>query len=170
MTFIELAQQRYSVRKFSDKPVEDDKLERVLQAGRLAPTAKNIQPQRIYVAKSPQALEKLNKCSPCIFGAPVALIVCYDESVSWVRSRDNKNYGEVDAAIVATHMILQARELGLGTVLVGVFDAEELRRAFNLPENLVPSLLIPLGYAAADAAPAPMHEQRKPLAETVIYV
>jgi nitroreductase len=170
MTFIELAQKRYSVRKFSDKPVEEEKLERVLQAGRLAPTAKNIQPQRIYVAKSPQALEKLNKCSPCIFGAPVALVVCYDESVSWVRSRDNKNYGEVDAAIVATHMILQAQELGLGTVLVGVFDAEELRRAFNLPDNLVPSLVIPLGYAAADAAPAPMHEQRKPLSETVIYV
>jgi nitroreductase len=170
MTFIELAQKRYSVRKFSDKPVEEEKLERVLQAGRLAPTAKNIQPQRTYVAKSPQALEKLNKCSPCIFGAPVALVVCYDESVSWVRSRDNKNYGEVDAAIVATHMILQAQELGLGTVLVGVFDAEELRRAFNLPDNLVPSLVIPLGYAAADAAPAPMHEQRKPLSETVIYV
>lgn len=170
MAFIDLARQRYSVRKFSDKPVEDDKLERVLQAGRLAPTAKNIQPQRIYVVKSLQAMEKLNKCSPCIFGAPVALVVCYDESVSWVRSRDNKNYGEVDAAIVATHMILQAEELGLSTVLVGVFDTDELRRAFSLPDNLIPSLVVPLGYAAADAAPAPMHEQRKPLSETVIHV
>jgi nitroreductase len=169
MTFLELAENRYSVRKFSPRPVEDDKLALVLQAGRLAPTAKNMQPQRILVVKSAEALEKLNKCSPCIYGAPSALVVCYDKSASWVRNPDNQNYGEVDAVIVATHMMLQAQELGLGTVPVGIFDTDGLRREFSLPENLVPSLVLPLGYPAEDAMPAPMHGQRKPLDETVRF-
>jgi nitroreductase len=170
MTFSELAEKRYSVRKFSSQPVEEDKLASVLAAGQAAPTAKNLQPQYIYVVKSPEALEKLNKCSPCIYGAPSALVVCYDKNIGWVRTRDDKNHAEIDVTIVATHMMLQAAELGLGTVWVGVFDPDELRRAFDLPKNLIPSAVLPLGYPATDALPSPMHVQRKPLSETVKYV
>lgn len=170
MTFTELAEKRYSVRKFDSRPVEEDKLERVLLAGRAAPTAKNLQPQHILVVRSAEALAKLNKCSPCIYGAPSALVVCYDKNIGWVRTRDDKNHAEIDVTIVATHMMLQAEELGLGTVWVGVFDPEDLRREFDLPEHLVPSAVLPLGYPAPDAMPAPMHGTRKPLSETVRYV
>jgi nitroreductase len=169
MTFFELAQQRYSVRKFSPKPVEDDKLEQVLQAGRVAPTAKNLQPQLILVATSPEALEKAGRCSPCTFGAPAVLIVCFDQNIGWVRTKDNKNHSEIDATIVAAHMMLQAQELGLGTTWVGVFDPEAVRREFSLPDNIVPSCFLPIGYPAADAAPSPFHASRKALSETVKY-
>lgn len=170
MTFMELAEKRYSVRKFSSRPVEDEKLERILQAGRVAPTAKNFQPQQILVARSTEAMEKLNLCTPCIYGAPVALIVCYDKNASWKRHFDQKDHGDIDASIITAHMLLQAEELGLGTVWVCHYDPEAVRREFSLPDHLIPSSLLPLGYPADDAEPAPMHGQRKPLSETVKYI
>ena len=169
MEFLKLAEKRYSVRKFSDKPIENDKMALVLSAGRVAPTAKNYQPQKIFVIQSAGALEKLGRCSPCVYGAPAAILVCYDKNVSWKRN-DAKEHGDIDAAIVLTHMMLQAEELGLGSVWVCVFDPVAIAAEFNLPDNLVPSSLLPLGYAADDAEPAPMHAQRNPLTETVRYL
>ncbi len=170
MDFLTLAEKRFSVRKFSDRPVESDKLELILKAGRAAPTAKNFQPQSIYVIQSAEALEKLNRCSPCVYGAPSALLVCYDKNVSWKRHYDGKDHGDIDASIVLTHMMLQAEELGLGSVWVCVFDPVAIAAEFGLPDNLVPSSLMPLGYAADDAEPAPMHAQRKPVSETACYL
>ena len=169
MNFLELAKERYSVRKFSDKKVEREKLDAILEAGRCAPTAVNYQPQRILVLESPEALEKLKKCTPCHFDAPLALLVCYDRGVSWKRSFDGHDMGEVDASIVTTQMMLEAAALGLGTTWVGYFDPEAVKREFALPGWLAPVAILPAGYPAADAAPAPFHEKRLAREETVFF-
>jgi nitroreductase len=119
MEFEELARNRYSLRKFSPKPVEKEKLDLILEAGRLAPTACNYQPQRILVIKSEEALAKLKKCTPYVFDAPTALLVCYDGKVSWKRGYDGKESGDIDASIVGTHLMMEAAQLGLGTTWVG---------------------------------------------------
>lgn len=167
MEFIKLAEERYSVRKFSKKSVEKEKLELILRAGQLAPTACNNQPQRILVIESEEFLLKLKKCTPYHFNAPMAILVCYDDSVSWRRVYDNKDGGEIDASIVAAHMMLQVAQLGMGTTWVGHFDPVAMKKEFNLPENIIPVVLLPLGYPAEDATPSAQHYKRKPLEETV---
>ncbi len=170
MTFLELAANRYSLRRFSSKPVEQEVLDMVLEAGRRAPTACNNQPQSILVLQSPDALEKLKKCTPCHFDAPMALLICYDKNRSWTRPFDSKNHGDIDASIVCAHMMLEAAELGLGSTWVCYYDPEAIIREFALPENIIPSSLLPLGYAADGAEPAPMHAQRKPLNDIVRFI
>lgn len=170
MDFIKLAENRFSLRSFSSKPVEKEKLDIILQTGRLAPTACNNQPQSILVLQSPEALDKLKKCTPCHFDAPTALIICYDKNVSWKRHYDKKDHGDIDASIVCAHMVLEAAELGLGTTWVCHFDPAAVIREFSLPDNIIPSTILPLGYAADDAEPAPMHTQRKPLSEIVRFI
>ena len=120
MTFQELARMRYSVRAYQDTPIEEEKLNQILEAGRIAPTACNNQPQKIYVARSEEARKKLASVSRCTFGAPVILVVCYDHDRNW-KNRLMPGYesGETDAAIVCTHMMLQAAELGIGSCWVG---------------------------------------------------
>jgi nitroreductase len=170
MEFIKLAEDRYSLRKFSVKPVEKEKLDLVLKAGQFAPTAGNLQPQRILVIESGEAMEKLKKCTPCHFNAPVALLVCYDSVASAKRGYDNYNTGEADASIVATHLMLQIAELGLGSTWVANFDPAAVRKEFSIPEQYTPVALLPLGYPAEDAKPnEQMHNHRKSLEETVFY-
>ena len=170
MEFMELAAARYSVRKFDARPVEPEKLEKILKAGQIAPTAKNQQPQKVFVIRSPEALEKLGECTRCVYGAGTVLLICNDENESWKRPFDGKDSGDVDTSIVLTHMMLEAWELGVGSVWVMFFDADKLRNAFALPENLTPVSLLPIGYAAPDAAPSPRHAESKPLSELVSYL
>ena len=106
MDLLELLKKRYSVRKFEDKKVEKEKLDLILEAARVAPTACNFQPQRILVLDNEESLEKLKKCTPYHFHAPLALVVCYDKTTSWKR-KDGDDMGEVDAAIVTTQMMLE---------------------------------------------------------------
>ncbi len=169
MEFIKLAEERYSLRKFSDKPIEKEKLDLVLKAGRLAPTACNYQPQRILVIENEDALAKLKQCTQYHFSAPMALLICYDKLVSWKRSFDGKDSGDIDASIVTTQMMLQATDLGLGTTWVGHFDPNQIIKEFLLPENIVPVALLPLGYSAKDATQNPLHSKRKSIEETVFY-
>lgn len=170
MAFLELAKERYSLRQFSDRPVEKEKLEQILEAGRVAPTACNNQPQKILVLEGGEALAKLKKCTPYTFGAPVVLAVCYDSAQSWKRRYDGKDSGDVDAAIVGAHLMLEAADLGLGTTWVGSFDPAAFRAEFALPASVVPVALFPLGYAAPGAKPnGTNHFSRKPLKETVFY-
>lgn len=115
MTFLELAKERYSVRKFSGKKVEDDKLDLILEAGRIAPTAKNFQPQKTLVVRSEEGIKTLNEQTPCVYGATTALIVCGDTKTAWVNEQDGHNSVFEDASIVATHMMLEAWELGVGS-------------------------------------------------------
>ena len=158
MDFLELAKARYSVRSYSDKAVEEDKLDRIIEAGMAAPTAKNLQPVRIYVMKSAEAMEKMNGLTRCIFGAPAALLVCYSEKEAW-HSPFNEEYnsGEMDASIILTHMMLEAWNLGIGSCWVGLFDHNEAARVFDLPEEIRPVAIMPLGYAAEGSKPAQMH-------------
>lgn len=169
MDFSKLAEYRYSLRKFDHRPIEKEKLDLILRAARLSPTACNNQPQRILVIESKDALEKVRGCTPYHFGAPMVLLVCFEKTSSWVRSFDGKNSGDIDASIVTTHMMLQAADLGLGTTWVGHFDPSLIIKAFSLGENLIPVALLPIGYPAAQASPHPLHEQRLAIEETVFY-
>ncbi len=169
MDFTQLAMERYSVRKFSSKTVEKEKIDLILKAGQVSPTACNYQPQRILVIKSESAIIKLKECTSYHFGAPLAFLICYDKTVSWKRSFDNDDSGEVDSSIVTTHMMLQAAELGLGTTWVGYFDPKKICERFNLPESFIPVTLLPTGYPADDSSPKPAHYKRYPLEQTVFY-
>ncbi len=170
MDLMNLLKERYSVRMFSDKPVEDDKLNQILEAGRVAPTAVNFQPQRILVLKSKDALDKLKNCTRYHFDAPVALIVCYDNTVSWKRKYDNYDMGAVDAAIVTTQMMLETANLGLGTTWVGHFEPAAVVREFELPENIIPVAILPIGYPSESAEPNPRHFERLRLDDTVKFI
>ena len=154
MTFQELAHARYSVRSFKDVPIEEEKMNLILEAGRIAPTACNNQPQKIYVAKSADARQKLASVCRCTFDAPVILVVCYDRTRNW-KNKLMPGYesGETDAAIVCTHMMLQAADLGVGSCWVGVFNADEVSAALGLPENIRVTALMPMGYADMEAGP-----------------
>ena len=170
MDFVKLSAERYSLRKFSDRPVEAEKLAAVLEAGRNAPTAHNLQPQRIFVLRSPEALEKADACTAAHFHPPVILVVAYDPEAAWKRETDGKNHGEIDAAIAATQMMLQAADLGLGTTYVGMFDPEKLKEAFPEMAGLGITALLTLGYPAEGAHPARLHNDRKPMEELVKYL
>lgn len=169
MDFMTLAKERYSVRKFSDKPVEKEKLDLIFRAAQVAPTACNLQPQRILVIESSEALKKLKSCTKCHFDAPMALLVCYDKDKSWKREYDNDDSGQVDASIVTTQMMLQAAEIGLGTTWVAYFDPKAIREQFNLPTNYIPVALLPLGYPDEDSKPNSLHEKRDEIEKTVFY-
>lgn len=159
MDFMELASQRYSVRSFSDKPIEQEKIDLILKAAQLAPTAVNYQPQMIYVLKSDAALAKINSLCCCIYGAPLVFLICSDERRTW-KSQTEPGYscGEMDCSIVCTHMMLEAWELGIGSVWVRLFDVNAVAKAFDLPHYIKPICLLPVGYASDDSVPyAPWH-------------
>ncbi len=169
MSFNDLAEKRYSVRKFSPQPVEKEKLEYVLRAAQLAPTAVNFQPQRILVIDDRQTKAKLRECTDYHFNAPVSLLVCAEIASAWTRPFDNKNSGEIDCSIVTTQMMLAAADIGLGTTWIMYFDPAKIREAFSIPASLEPIALLVMGYPADDAVPHPKHFERKPLEETVFY-
>ena len=166
--FLELAQGRYSERRFSDRPVEDEKLELILEAGHLAPTAENKQPQRILVVRGEEALARMDKCTRCRFGAPVVLVVAYDMTDA-ARNPDVLDYGVVDSAIVADHMSLEAAELGIHSCWVGLIDPSELRRQFDIPREYRVVCVMPLGYPSERSRPSRLHKRRKELRETVFF-
>lgn len=166
--FFELAKSRFSVRAYRDTPVEEEKLQKVLDAGLLAPTAKNCQPQKIYVVKSEENRKKLAQVTPCTFNAPVVLVVCYDETRACTgKLCPGYSFGNTDAAIVCAHMMLEAADMGLGTCWVGWFEENEVREALGIPSNIRVCELMPLGYAADNAKPAPMHFQSRSAEDTV---
>jgi len=168
MSFIDLAKMRYSVRKYDTRPVEEDKLGKILEAGRFAPTAVNFQPQRLIVVREQTGLDKVQQAAN-IYGAPMAIIVCTDYNEAWKRPHDNKNFAEIDATIVTTHMMLQATELGLGTVWVGHFKPDVIKQELNIPDRVEPINILVVGYASEDCVPTDRHAERKPLKDTVYY-
>ena len=170
MEFTDVIKNRYSCKKFADKPVAKERLEAVLQAGRLAPTAKNLQEQRIYVAKSPQSLAKIDKITPCRYGAPTVLVVAFNKHNVFTYPGGKRDSGVEDASIVATHMLLAAANAGLDSCWINYFDPDLAARELGLPEEEEVLMLLDLGHAAPDAAPMPTHASRKELSETVVYL
>ena len=166
MKFEDVIRERFSTRSFKDKKVSKEQLDKILEAGRIAPTAKNNQPIKIFVLESDEALNKINECSPCIYGAKTVLLVCADKDSSY-HKEDYSTY-EMDASIVATHMMLEATNVGVNSVWVEMFDNEKVKEYFNL--SYEPICLLPLGYKTNDYKPSPMHSIRKDISELVEYL
>ena len=169
MNFFELAEERYSVRKFKNEHLEQSIVDKILKAGHLAPTGCNNQPQRILVLNNDSSIEKLKKCTKCHFDAPTAMLVCYNKDECWTRKYDGKTCGVADACIVTTHMILAAFEMGVGSTWVMHFDPRAMRATFSIPQNIEPVALLVMGYPSEDAKPADFHSQFRPLEEVVVY-
>lgn len=166
MSFLELAKDRWTCRQYSDAPVEQEKLDAVLEAARLAPTAKDIQPVHIWVVRSEEALSRLNQTTRCLYGAPLALIIADDPAQAYVRA-DGKNYADIDASIITTHIILEAHEQGLGSTWVGAFDQPKVQELFPELGEYESVALVALGYPAENAKPAARHFERKAREEFV---
>ena len=164
-----ISEKRYSCRSYQSKPIEKEDMDKILEAGRIAPTAANAQPQRIVVINTPEGMDKLAQCTHYTYGAPCAFIICYDSSEVWVRNYDGKNSGDVDASIVATQMMLQAADIGVGTCWVGHFDPWKIKELFNIPEHIIPVAILDAGYPDKKGSPHPIHWKRKLLEETVVY-
>ena len=158
--FLKLARERYSCRSFSAKPVPDSAIAQIAEAARIAPTAANKQPVHIWVLRSPEALEKVKTASQYIYDAPVVFAVGFRQADAWVRKYDGKNGAEIDSAIVGSHIMLEAADLGLGCVWVGSFDPAALAAQFPQFEGYEISALFPLGWPSPNAAPSPNHTKR----------
>jgi len=167
MEYLELIAARYSVRAYRPDPVEDEKLQTVLEAARLAPTAANRQPIQLVVMHTTGREEEIGKIyrRPWFVQAPLVIAVCTISSQAWVREGDKFNSRMIDAAIVADHLILAAANLGLGTCWVAAFNVEAARSVLCLPADAEPVIFTPLGYPADLPGP----KIRKPLTELVRY-
>lgn len=169
MDFIQLARNRYSCRKYKPVNVEDEKLNIVLEAGRIAPSAVNYQPWLFFVVKGDN-LENVRGCyhREWLRSAPMCIIICADHSRSWKRG-DGKDHADIDTAIAADHITLAATSIGLATCWICNFDAKKLKEVLNLPDYIEPSVMLPLGYPE-DAADTERHStKRKSLDEVVIF-
>lgn len=171
MEFKEVIKNRYSCKKYdTSKQVSDEQLNSILEAGRLAPTAKNLQEQHIYVVQSAEGLAKIDQCTPCRYGAPTVLVVAFDKNNVYTYPDSARQSGIEDASIVATHLMLAAANEGVDSCWLNCVHIDQLHAALGLPENEDILMLLDLGFAAEDAEPLPMHFSRKPLAETVSYM
>lgn len=169
MKFIEIAKKRYSVRNYKDQKVEEEKLQKILEAAHVAPTAANLQPVRLLVVQSTEGLAKIGKGAN-LYGAPLAIIVCADHGKAWVRPFDEKQTTDIDASILTDHMMLQATELGLGSVWICYFNPDVISMELGLPDNLEPVNILAVGYSDGEEANPERHLQtRIPLEELVSY-
>lgn len=169
MDFLTLAKKRYACRKYLPKRVEADKLRTILEAGRIAPTGANRQPQRLVVIQSAEGLEKLGRCTRD-FGAPCAILVCADTTQAWTRKYDDKVITDIDASIITDHMMLAAESLGLNTLWICMFKPEIVREEFHLPANFEPVNILLVGYGEGIPGSPERHDLlRKPLEETVFF-
>jgi nitroreductase len=168
MSFLELASKRYSVRKYKDKPVKEEDLLKVLEAGRIAPSACNYQPWTFYVIREKENIDKISKVyqSSWLRSAPVLIIICGNHRQSWRRG-DGKDHCDTDLAITTDHMTLQAADLGLGTCWICAFDREMCSKILNLPEHIEPAVILPLGHPDDEGDPLRHTKERKPLSEIV---
>ena len=170
MDFKEVIANRYSCKKYDGRMPEAEKITAILEAGRLAPTAKNLQEQHIYVLQSEESLKKLDSVTPCRYGAPVVLVVAFDKNNVFTYPGEKRDSGVEDATIVATQMILAAANEGVDSCWINFFDPDKLAQTLALPENEEVLMVMDLGYAAEGAGPLPNHTSRKPLDQTVSYI
>lgn len=167
MHFFELIKKRYSVRGFKNTAVEPEKLKSVIEAARLAPSAVNFQPWKFFVITDKKILNELSKTysREWFKTASTCIVACGNHQTSWKRS-DGKDHCDIDVAIAVEHIMLAATELGLGTCWVCNFDAKMCAEILNLPKELEPVAMIPIGYPDTDA----VEKKRKPIEEIVEYI
>lgn len=168
MAFIDIAKQRCLIRNYAAKKVEPEKLEQILEAAHVAPTAANLQPVRLIVVQSEEGLSKIGKAAN-IYGAPLAIIVCADHDKAWVRPFDNKQTGDIDASILTDHMMLEATELGLGSVWICYFKPDVIRKEFDLPNNLEPVNILAIGYSNEKSSDSERHSKMRIAMDELIY-
>ena len=169
MDFLKLCAERYSVRLFADTPIPDDVLEQILEAGRIAPSAMNFQPQRVFVIRSEEALAKMRTVKKC-YGVNTVLMVCGDTDVACNRPIVDHSMAEMDCTIATTQMMLAAASLGVGSCWICAFDVPAMARIFDLPANLTPYVLLALGYPSEDCQPSPRHTERNSMEQMVTYL
>lgn len=164
MEFLELARKRYSCRKYKDQAIEKDKIEKIVEAARIAPSAVNFQSWHFIVIDETEMLEKIRETynRSWIKSAPVILVLCVDYETSWKR-KDGKEHGDIDIAIAADHITLQATDMGLATCWVCNFDKKAGKKVLNLPKHIEPIVYLPLGYP--DDEPSANHHKRKAMNE-----
>ena len=167
MEFKELVKKRESVRMFNGEKVSDEVINNILEYGRLAPTAKNNQPEKIIVVKSEEGIKLIDECTPCRYNAGVVLIVCADKSIAW--SKEDYSSYEMDASIVATHVLLGCTNEGVDSIWVKMFNEEKIKELFKLDDSIIPVCLIPIGYRKNEYKGSINHLNRKPLSDLVIY-
>ena len=168
--FMRILESRYSCHSFSNFPVSDSKLQMILEAGRMAPSAFNCQPVRIWVVRSEEALAKLHKVHPC-YGAPMVLIVGCRNEEAWVRPTDGVNAAKTDAAIVLTHLMLTATDAGLANMWIWDFDPKKIREAIPETREHGVYALLAIGHpAAGEGDPTDLHGNRKPMEDLVRYL
>ena len=170
MDFLELAKKRYSCRNFKPDAIEEDKLMKVLEAARIAPSAVNYQPWHFFVVQNPENKAKIIETYPreWMKDAPVLIVACGNKQVSWKRA-DGKEHVEIDLSIAIDHLTLQATNLGLGTCWVCNFQAKKLREVLQLPINMEPVAIIPLGYPQNEADTERHTSKRKPIDEIISW-
>lgn len=168
MEFNDVIRKRTATRKFSNRKLSQEDIEKILEAGRLAPTAKNFQPQLIYVVISEEEIKKIDQVTPCRYNAQCCLLVCSDKEKAF--HKDEYSTFEIDATIVATHMILESANLNIDSTWIEAFDKNKVKEVFNLGDNIEPVCIINLGYKTDDCPENPMHNQRKNINETVKYL
>lgn len=179
MNFIDLVNQRESVRKYSDQKIERDLIDKCLEAARLAPSACNSQPWSFLVIENKETIKELVKCSMSgvysmnkfVEDAPVLIVVVTEKSLYSARLggllRSTK-YSLIDIGIASDHLTLQAAELGIGTCMIGWFNEKNLKKTLNLPKNKKIDLVISMGYQVADQKTR--EKKRKPLDEIIKYL
>lgn len=170
MDFLHLVRSRYSCKKFSDKRVEGEKLQHIIEAGQAAPTAKNAQPQRVFIAKDEEALSKIDDLTPCRYGAPIVLVVGYDKYETYTYPGEKYDSGVEDATIVATHMMLAAAAEGVCSCWINCFDPDKAKTVLGIRNSVEIVMFLALGYAADFTGPLQNHFKRKNLSETVRYL
>jgi nitroreductase len=190
---LDIEKMRYTVRNYSNRELEKEKLDKILESGRWAPTAVNFQPQRIIVLNTEESLlivkefttfgyneyyaEIAKECSDesksknsYHYNARTALLVCYDKDVCWKHPETGELSGEIDATIVTTHMMLEAAAIGVGSSWISYFDSKKAKKLLNLPEKIEPVVLLLLGYPAEDFKPNhTIAGKRLPIESTVFY-
>ena len=169
MDFLQMAKDRFSCRKFESKAVEKEKIDKILTAALVAPTAVNKQPQRILVVDDSELLARLKEATKYTFDAPVCFVICVDRELAYSRGYDGKNSAEIDGSIVTTHMMLEAQDLGLGTTWVMAFNPIKVREILEIPDNLEILAMLPTGYPASDVQVSPLHSKRIDIDEMVSY-
>lgn len=169
MTFSQLAKERFSCRKFKPNKVEQDKIDTILNAAVVAPTAVNKQPQRILVLTDDDKLKSLKDCTRFDFDAPLCFVICAQRDCAWTRRYDDKSSYETDAAIITTHMMLQAQDIGLGTTWVMSFNPIKAREILNIPDDYEILYFLPTGYPAEDVQINALHDTFIDMDEMVKY-
>ncbi len=161
---ITLMEERHSVRSYTERKVEKEKIDLILEAGRLAPTGCNRQGERLIVVTSDDALERVRKAGST-YGAPLAIVVCMKRDGLWTRPCDGRNLIDIDAAIVTDHMMLEASSLGLGTCWICNFNPEVLINELEIPSDLIPVNILLVGYEKGEGG----KKSRKSISELALY-